>query len=89
MDGNVGTWTRIPWILGSNSILIMQTDYQQLYQVNNAIEPMKHFIPVKNDFSDLVEKYNWLEANPEKADKIIQNANSFIQNAWMMLCQKK
>ena len=33
-----------------------------------------HYVPVKQDLSDLKEKFDWYEAHPEQAQKISQHA---------------
>ena len=44
---------------------------------HNDLEPFVHFVPVKRDLSDLVEKATWVKENPEKACIIAQNAYMF------------
>ena len=34
------------------------------------MRPWEHYIPIKNDYSDLKEKYIWAETNLNKASKI-------------------
>ena len=41
--------------------------------------PYVHFIPLRNDLSDLEEKYNWAVNNPNEADKIARNAHVWRQ----------
>jgi hypothetical protein len=38
------------------------------------MEPWKHYIPVKEDISDLWDSYRWAEDNPEKAKKIAEES---------------
>jgi spore maturation protein CgeB len=38
------------------------------------LEPWVHFVPIKNDFSDLIEKIKYLNENNEKAKNIANNA---------------
>jgi hypothetical protein len=40
--------------------------------------PYQHFIPIKEDYSDLIEKYDWCESNPQDVEKIIKNAYDFV-----------
>jgi hypothetical protein len=42
--------------------------------------PFEHFIPVNEDLSDLKEKINYLELNPDVANKIALNAQKFAIN---------
>lgn len=44
------------------------------------IKPFIHYIPVKEDLSDLVEKIDWAEKNYKKANLIAKNAQKFAIN---------
>lgn len=46
---------------------------------HDHIEPWVHYIPVSVDLSDLKERYEWAEANPEEARKISDNATEFAR----------
>lgn len=41
--------------------------------------PFVHYIPVKEDLSDLIEKLNWAENNPDQAKTIAVNAQEFAR----------
>ena len=41
--------------------------------------PFEHYIPIKEDLSDLTEKLDWVEANPGKAEAISKNAQEFAK----------
>lgn len=45
--------------------------------------PMKHYIPVKEDLSDLVERYDYMESHTEEYDKIVSNAKRFVEDHFM------
>jgi hypothetical protein len=52
--------------LASDTVpIIIESNYKPLYI--NAWEPWVHYIPVKNDQSDLFEKIEWLQNNDDKA----------------------
>ena len=44
---------------------------------NKDAIPFTHFIPVKEDLSDLQDMLDWAESNPDKAQKIAENAKKF------------
>lgn len=46
---------------------------------NTDLKPFVHYIPVKADLSDLQEKYEWAEANPDKAKEIAANALEYAK----------
>ena len=41
------------------------------------MEPFVHYIPVKEDLSDMGEKFKWAEDNPEECERIADNAYQF------------
>ena len=43
------------------------------------LEPYQHYIPVKADFSDLVEKVEWAIAHDDHARAIAQNGTRFVR----------
>lgn len=42
--------------------------------------PFVHYIPVKEDLSDLKSQLDWAENNPEKASEIAQNAQNYASH---------
>ena len=72
LDGNASSWLRGPEILGSNSVpLIVESEHTPLYL--DSWMPWQHYVPIKNDLSDLIEKIAYLRENDEKAKEIAQN----------------
>jgi len=41
-------------------------------------EPWVHYIPVKRDCSDLLEKIKWAEANPQQVENICERSSQFM-----------
>ena len=46
--------------------------------MEDLLIPNFHYVEIKEDFSDLYEKYLWCENNQEKCIEIINNANKFM-----------
>ena len=40
--------------------------------------PMKHYVPVKEDLSDLIEKIDYLDENPEVYRNIVESTKEFV-----------
>lgn len=73
IDGNTAAWQRVPWILNSGSVLLLvETDIEEWFYED--LIPYFHYIPIKKDFSNLVEQVKWLKENDNKAFIIAQNA---------------
>ncbi len=80
VDGNSCTYSRLYWILKSNSLCLkhISTNEQWYYK---GLEPYVHYIPFKEDFSDLNEKIHWAKNHPDEVEKIILNANEFANES--------
>lgn len=79
IDGNSCAYSRYYWQLFSNSVIFKHesSDIQWFY---DALRPFVHYIPCKNDLSDLVEKIEWAKKNDSIVQSIIFNANEFAKN---------
>jgi hypothetical protein len=67
---------RLKYLLHSGRVLFIQErKWKQYYEFE--IIPFVHFIPIKNDFSDLKNQLDWLKKNPSKYQEIATNAINF------------
>ncbi|KAJ7685956.1 glycosyl transferase family 90-domain-containing protein [Mycena rosella] len=57
-------------LLKSGSLVFKSTLFEEYF--NDWIRPFEHYVPVLPDLSDLVEKIEWANANPEEARLIQQ-----------------
>jgi hypothetical protein len=78
MDGLASTWDSFAWKLRSGSLL-MRVDGIWNQWFFDKLKEWVHYVPIKEDFSDLMEKYYWCEYNPEKCKEIIYNACEFFE----------
>lgn len=46
----------------------------------DSLIPMVHYIPVKEDLSDLRERFEWAEANPQRCKEISAAASQWVAN---------
>ena len=67
---------RVKHLLWSHRPLIIVNRSHKEY-FYKYLEPWKHFIPVKNDLSDLVTNIKWCLQNKNKAIEIAENAYDF------------
>tara|TARA_Y100001938_G_scaffold150861_1_gene243916 strand:- start:2386 stop:3285 length:900 start_codon:yes stop_codon:yes gene_type:complete len=66
--------------------VIMLCDNHPIYKKSRCewerkLVPWKHYVPINSDFSDLVEKYDWCEENPNEMNKILKNVDELIKNS--------
>lgn len=70
--------TNLKWVMSSNSIAVMSKPKIESWFMENKLIPDKHYIEIKDDYSNLEERLQYFIANPEKCHKIIQNANGYV-----------
>jgi hypothetical protein len=75
IDGAAAAWKRVATILASGSVLLLQSRWNQFFYP--GLEPWLHCVPVKDDLSDLIQRYEWLIAHPSQAKKIAENGQRF------------
>ena len=76
----------LKWQLYSNSVVFMRKPKIVSWAMEDKLEPYIHYIPIKDDFSDLIEQIEYADKNYDKCLNIIKNANKFIEQ---FLDQKK
>lgn len=74
IDGNSCSYSRMAWILYSNSILFKHNS-EEVQWYYDKLQPWIHYIPVASDFSDLEQNYLWAEQHPLAAQEIAENGH--------------
>jgi hypothetical protein len=77
IDGAVAAWKRVPTILASGSVLLLQHRWQQFFYP--GLKPWVHFLPLQPDICDLMERYEWLVTHPSHAKTIADNGRRFAR----------
>ncbi|MCG8581084.1 MAG: glycosyltransferase family 90 protein, partial [Bacteroidales bacterium] len=70
--------TSLKWVMASNSVAVMTKPNYETWFMEDTLIPNYHYIQVKDDYSDAVEKVNYYIANPDKAKAIVKNAHEYI-----------
>lgn len=81
IDGYTNTWSNflVRMHLGCCVIKVdSQHGYRQWYY--DRIRAWEHFVPVKSDMSDLVEKIEWARAHDAEAGTIAANGQAFARS---------
>jgi hypothetical protein len=71
--------TNLKWIMASSSIALMPIPQVETWFMEGKLEPYGHYIPLKDDFSDLREVYTWCLDNLDKCREVIKNANTYVE----------
>ena len=66
------------WKLNSNSVVLMAKPRCQSWLMESKLIPGVHYILLKDDFSDLNEKYIWCQNHQVECKQIIKNANKYM-----------
>ena len=73
IDGDQSSWTWNALLLASDAVpFLVESDFDGLY--SEALFPFYHYVPIKKDQSDLLEKFQMMEENPYAAKEIVQRS---------------
>ena len=68
----------LKWQLSSNSVVIMAKPTCISWAMEDKLIPYFHYIPVKDDYSDLEDVFKWALAHEAACRAITKNAKAFI-----------
>lgn len=71
--------SNLKWVLASQTVCIMPEPQTESWLMESRLVPWKHYVPVKSDFSDLINILYYCEMHPEKMKEIIKNANDYME----------
>ena len=75
IDGHVSAF-RLSWELSTGSVILkVQSPYKLWY--SHLLKPYIHFIPIKEDCSDLIQQIEWCKENDDKCREIAVRALEF------------
>jgi len=66
------------WKLQSNSVVFMPKPKITSWLMEELLVPNVHYIQLKDDFSDLEEKFEWCQGNQGECKQIIRNAQEHM-----------
>jgi len=71
--------TNLKWVMSSNSLCIMAKPKYETWFMEGLLQAGSHYVQVKEDYSDLIEKVDYYNQHQDEAIEIINNANRFVQ----------
>lgn len=71
--------TNLKWIMSSNSLCFMPKPKFETWYMEGKLIPNHHYVLIKDDYSDMIEKMEFYDNNQDKALKIIKNANEWTE----------
>ena len=69
--------SNLKWIMSSNSLAVMPRPTYETWFMEGKLIPNYHYIEIKPDFSDLIERITYYNNHPEEALAIIKHANEY------------
>jgi hypothetical protein len=70
--------SNLKWILSSNSLCLMARPHYETWFMEGTLQPGVHYVEVRADHADLLEKREHYLAHPEQAEAIIANAHRHV-----------
>jgi hypothetical protein len=88
IDGNAWS-SRFPTQLCLNSVSLKVEPRYSDYFVESQVKPGVHYIPIKADLSDLLEKTLWVMLHPKESRQIVANARKWCREhmVWKSLAR--
>jgi len=77
IDGNVTAYRLSNELSFGSVILLVESNYYIWFM--KLLKPYVHYIPVKKDLSDLLEKIRWCRENDDACIKIVKNSLRFYR----------
>lgn len=72
IDGYTSTYAATVWKMASGSVMVKQESHWEQWHYHNW-KPWIHYVPVKNDFSNLREIMKWCLDHDKECEKIASN----------------
>ncbi len=82
VDGYMTAAPALQWRLLSNSV-ILKPETNEIQWFHRALKPYVHYIPIKADFSDLIEKLDWAKEHDSECKKVAEESTQFALNHLM------
>ena len=78
IDGHVSAF-RLSYELSLNSVILLVKSKWNIW-FSHMLIPYVHYVPVKEDLTDLIDQIKWCRDNDEKCIEIIHNSKYFYNN---------
>jgi len=82
LEGN-DVATGLKWQLTSNSVVFMARPTTVSFLMEDLLVPFVHYVPLKDDYSNLIDMVHWARRNDKKCQWISEQATLFMQQLWI------
>lgn len=70
--------TNLKWVMSSNSLAVMPRPKIESWFMEGRLIGGYHYVEIKEDYSDLIEKLNYYISHPGEAEAIIKHAHEYV-----------
>ncbi len=70
--------TNLKWVMASNSIAVMPRPRYETWFMEGTLIPGVHYIEIRPDYTDLIDRLNYYISHPDEAEAIIENAHRYV-----------
>lgn len=78
LEGN-DVATNLKWVMSSNSLAVMPKPKFETWFMEGTLVGNKHYVKIKDDYSDLEERLHYYINNPHEANEIIRHAHAYVE----------
>lgn len=71
--------TNLKWVMSSGSLAVMPPPTNESWFMEGKLVPDHHYVAIRPDFSDVEERMDYFNSNPDHAQQIIHNANQWVE----------
>ncbi|MBR1793598.1 MAG: lipopolysaccharide biosynthesis protein [Bacteroidales bacterium] len=77
LEGN-DVATNLKWVMSSHSLAVMPPPTCETWFMEGRLKADYHYVSIRPDFADLIEKMDYYSSHPKEAQQIIDNANRWV-----------
>ena len=78
LEGN-DVATNLKWVMSSNSVAVMPKPTCETWFMEGRLIPDYHYIEIKEDYSDLIERITYYENHPQEVKAIVEHAHEWVE----------
>ncbi|MDR2527548.1 MAG: hypothetical protein LBD04_00820 [Synergistaceae bacterium] len=71
--------TNLKWVMSSNSLAVMPRPTYETWFMEGKLIPNYHYVEIKPDYSDLIERMDHYASHPKESLRVIENANKYVE----------
>ena len=79
----------LKWMLYSNSVVFMAKPTVASWAMEDLLVPFVHYIPLADDYSNLLQMVQWAEEHDEACQEISKRATEYMEHLWISENAKK